>query len=77
MPGCGTPLGAEPGDIADTDMLDAAAPPVATAPTVASVAIVTAVSMISTAKYDVQKIGNFDCNSRNLFFCHSPSSAFI
>ena len=50
MPGCGTPLGAEPGDIADTDMLDAAAPPVATAPTVASVAIVTAVSMISTAK---------------------------
>ena len=50
VPGCGTPLGAEPGDIADTDMLDAAAPPVATAPTVASVAIVTAVSMISTAK---------------------------
>ena len=49
-PGCGTPLGAEPGDIADTDMVDAAAPPVATAPTVASVAIVTAVSMISTAK---------------------------
>ena len=50
VPGCGTPLGAEPGDIADTDMDDAAAPPLATAPTVASVAIVTAVSMISTAK---------------------------
>ena len=50
VPGCGTPLGADPGDIADTDMLDAAAPPVATAPTVASVAMVTAVSIISTAK---------------------------